>query len=838
MRLGFALFAFVVAGVSVAAPDPDAVWPSFRHDTKNTGRSTIVPYYNGGVPWRYKTQRGIFSTPVIDGEEQIYIGSADNNFYVLNRNGELLWHFQTEQVFDSAALLSVENGEPVVTIPSGDGHLYQLSRDLGIEDAQARVRWSFDSTQHPSSKRVGYNWFEGNVVQGPGGTIYAGSTNWMYYALSPSTGDLLWSLETGNMNWSAGAFASNGDVFWTSLDGKVRRVNPRGEVLWEKRTWGVISASVALDEHDNAYVGSSDNTFYAFDQNGDRLWQFKTRDHIYDSAALGVDESGATNRIYVTSADGFLYCLDTKGVLVWKYDVGDVIRSSPAIAPKPEGESGDVIYFGAADGRLYAINSEGTLRWAFDTTPYDDPEIVDRNDLNASPALGKDGIYVAGEHGFIWHIPYDYALSYPEDPRVMTQKVEAQDGATMRFVSAGGQKMGQTAEVGLSQVLNLELVVSHRGERIDAGLKTGLMPGHHLHDIITITPKVPFELEKSADGHFVHIRPQNFWQPDTTYTITVDGTYVWDGLSFGAIELALFGKDAPVKDTLTFTTPAVASEPLPIAQGEAFRIRRMAIPMPAMMTSLNQIGFDSYDFVATPLWYQESSRGQGKFVLWVMGVQRDANGGVGVDKNTDFFFVMNGDFWGNAFAAATRNTSLSVSNINVPLDFELRGELQPDFSIQHPSLYGEVSMWSDAVYGPMLVLAGLINKSGVMPVSGTYLTSELSESSMLKQRSDLCVDQKQIQFHAPSFFSEGFVEVPFERSSYVAREHMTALVLINPETGEDVKLNYKEALSESEGSEGHLLSVRLTLPARTDLPRKLELLVISDAHVLERVRLR
>jgi hypothetical protein len=139
----------------------------------------------------------------------------------------------------------------------------------------------------------------------------------------------------------------------------------------------------------------------------------------------------------------------------------------------------------------------------------------------------------------------------------------------------------------------------------------------------------------------------------------------------------------------------------------------------------------------------------------------------------------------------------------------------------------------------MLVLAGLINKSGVMPVSGTFLTAALTPGSTFKQGpSDLAVQKDQIQFHAPSFFSEGFVEVPFELSSYVAREHMTALVLINPETGEDVKVNYKEALSESEGSEGHLLSVRLALPARTELPRKLELLVISDAMVLERVRLR
>ena len=34
--------------------------------------------------------------------------------------------------------------------------------------------------------------------------------------------------------------------------------------------------------------------------------------------------------------------------------------------------------------------------------------LADRNDLNGSPALGKRGVYIGGEHGRVWFVPYDY----------------------------------------------------------------------------------------------------------------------------------------------------------------------------------------------------------------------------------------------------------------------------------------------------------------------------------------------------------------------------------------------------------------------------------------------
>ena len=68
-------------------------------------------------------------------------------------------------------------------------------------------------------------------------------------------------------------------------------------------------------------------------------------------------------------------------------------------------DGSDISYFGGGDGRLYGVNPDGTLRWSYQLIT------DDRNDLNSSPALGFDGIYIAGESGEMFFVPYDYPLS-------------------------------------------------------------------------------------------------------------------------------------------------------------------------------------------------------------------------------------------------------------------------------------------------------------------------------------------------------------------------------------------------------------------------------------------
>ena len=59
----------------------------------------------GSLNWKFETKGAVYSTPLLD-ENYLYIGSADHNFYALDKEtGEKLWEFQTKGEIHSSACL-------------------------------------------------------------------------------------------------------------------------------------------------------------------------------------------------------------------------------------------------------------------------------------------------------------------------------------------------------------------------------------------------------------------------------------------------------------------------------------------------------------------------------------------------------------------------------------------------------------------------------------------------------------------------------------------------------------------------------------------------------------
>jgi outer membrane protein assembly factor BamB len=65
----------------------------------------VRPARSDARPWTFATAKGVFSSPVIDGEGTAYIGSADHAFYAIRADGSLKWKFLTGEIIDSSALL-------------------------------------------------------------------------------------------------------------------------------------------------------------------------------------------------------------------------------------------------------------------------------------------------------------------------------------------------------------------------------------------------------------------------------------------------------------------------------------------------------------------------------------------------------------------------------------------------------------------------------------------------------------------------------------------------------------------------------------------------------------
>ncbi len=812
----------------------NAPWPTFRHDCRNTGRSPLVARYGGDRPWFFQTGKGIFSTPVVDAQGLIYVGSADHNFYALNPTGTVQWQFKTGEIIDSAAAL----GAGTVTFISGDGHMYHFRTGAERPEAASRQLWTFQAELRPG---VSYNrWFEGNVALGPDGTFYAGNTNFNYYAVTPE-GTLKWTYSTGSNNWSMAAIAEEGTLYWGSLDTFIRAVSPAGQELWRTRTLGFVAASAALGSEGTVYIGSFDSQLYALEPHTGRVkWKFATGDHIYSSVALGEAPDGQTNAIYLASADGCLYALNPTGTLRWKFDTGAPIRSSPAVGAAPEG--GDIIYFGCGDGRLYAVNGDGRLRWAFDTTPTD-PELGDRNDLNSSPALGQTGVYIGGEHGQLWYVPYDYPL-HVHEARGEARRAPPTDFAGVYYVSPGGNTALEfPAALPAATQITLRLVVRRKGETVGARVYNAPVGQPQDALVVSAEPPFPFTVDHSADGRYIYIRPVGFLTPGQTYILSVRGKYYTGGWRLG--NLTLGGKEAGrFASRFKFQAAAEATGVFPLAvtaeRTAALEWTRLAAPLPPMLPSLNQIGFDYMNWimgavVSTP----PDPQRPGKFILWAIGGRRDEAGQLTVEPASDFTLPLNGQYVGDAFSLSNRDFKLAITGIAIPFHlFQLRGRLGTDLIVRPgATAWAETEVLSIPTFGPYLVLAGLANNwYQKLLVAGTYVTRPYPADG-LANRAPEGIAVAGLDFQWPTARADGWVQATFRLApdrAYPAAEHRAGLLLVDAEDVEAVSLDYHAGLSQQADSDGNLHAVRLRLPKRLRLPRRTAVYVLLDVFPLYR----
>ena len=803
---------------------PDSPWPTFRRDRRNSGASPLHAAYQGDQPWMFQTGKGLFTTPVIDADGSIYIGSADHYFYALHPDGSLNWKYETGEIIDSAGALT----PGAVTFISGDGHMYHFH--TGQVDMSQRPIWVYEAQLRPG---VSYNrWFEGNVAVGFDGSFYSGNTNFLYYAIQPD-GSLKWTYPTTSNNWSQAAFGDDGTIFWGSNDTYIRAVAPDGREIWKDRTLGFIAASAAVGSDGTVYIGSFDSNMYALDpQTGAVKWTFPTNDHIYSSAALQADAQGKTIAILFGSADGSFYAVNPQGKLLWKYDTGDPIRSSPALGKTPDGQ-GDIVYFGDGNGKLYALNAaDGSPRWAFDTTSQS-PELADRNDLNGSVALGKTGIYVGGEHGQLWYLPYDFCL-HTQDARCSAQSTLPQTFTGLYYVTPGGNTSPDfPASLPSSAMLTLRLVVRTGGATVQARICDA--PVGCPQDALTVSlePSVPLDVSHSADGRFIYIRPQGFLTPGQTYTLKVAGKYYTGGYRFG--NMTLGGSQAGTFQGQFGFQVENTGQQLPLsldaAHASAFEWTRLAAPIPPMLPSLNQIGFDYMEWIVAPVLITPADgQGAGRLVLWAIGAKRAADGSLVPDPTSDFTLPLNGRYQGADFVAVDQNFPMPITGINIPFNlFELRGTFHPDGTTGRPAAFASTDALSIPTFGPYLVIAGLANNwYKELLVAGTYVTRPYDGAA---NHAPAGVHVSALNFTAPTKDTAGSVTADFTLDaglSYPVSAHRAGLLLVDPAINSALYMDYKANLSMQAGLDGNLRSVTLALPAGLNLPSQTRAYVMLD----------
>jgi outer membrane protein assembly factor BamB len=779
-----------------AAPfESGSPWPKFRGNAAQTGLGLVHASQQGGQQWSFPTGAGIFSSPIVAADGTIYFGSASQTFYALNADGTTRWTIPTGEIIDSAGLLD-DQGR--VYFGSGDGMLRAADAQSG------QIVWTTPADS-PQTTGAFINWFEGNVAMAADGTLYVPNDNFRVYAVDRGAGGIEWGYTMPDQTWSlpavdvqAGTIYVGNNNLLPILGKNTFAIDPDGTTDWSMVSLGTVAASPLLDAADaQIVVGGFDGYARAYaTADGTVLWELATRDHIYSSPAQLPDGT-----IVQPSADGTIYAVSpSDGTLVWSYDTGSPIRSSPAV------DADGHVYVGGGDGNLYVLNPDGSLRFAM--------QLIDdvRNNLNASPALGQSAVYIGGESGEMFSVPYDWCLR-PEnasDTRCVTSIPTPADGSSLTWVNAFGNLLpAAPASVPGNAPITLQLAVRSGGMEQLAILDSTSVN-------VTLDPpamsSVDVSVDVSGDGKFLTITPTVAFAPGPL-SIQVQANYLTNLQRAG---LALSGGSVGGSVSAMKTTTVAAPSGGALDTTAIYELSRLSIPLPTVMPSYNQIGFDQLHYLLGTVQSQGTTG-----IAWMIGAKVPAAGMPSVvDPATQAIFPLAFDL---ASDLATMNAAdgLQVDIMNFTLPFQTfrlsLGFLQGGAPTATSQLTGSAVCAQIPTYGAFLEQLGLCNpQTDVIRVLG---------ASNVALRTDIAPPPA--AGTATFAASADAITATVTGSQVMTAQHLASLLVVDASTGLPVTLEYGTGTTRTTNADGTLASVSVPTKGVT-LPAAMQVVLIID----------
>src|SRR3990172_9371718 len=117
----------------IYAQDAANSFPMYRYNLQRTGRVPFASPFNENLKWSISSSGEIWSSPVVDSDGVIYVGSRDGNLLSITPKGKVLWAFKTpNEIFGAPAI----GTDGIVCFGSADGRIYALNPD-------GKLKWKF-----------------------------------------------------------------------------------------------------------------------------------------------------------------------------------------------------------------------------------------------------------------------------------------------------------------------------------------------------------------------------------------------------------------------------------------------------------------------------------------------------------------------------------------------------------------------------------------------------------------------------------------------------------------------------------------------------------------------
>ena len=314
-------------------PKPGDAWRQFGHDATHANRSSATVGSAPQVLWKAEIHESAYAlNPVVDENGNLY-ATTDEQLYAFTPNGELRWRTgDTPPGYTGVGFRGVaiqQDGSVVTSLIDG------VVRGYSATGAELFVT----TLPSPTPKLTTPPTLDSN------GTIYVGGT------------------EANGLSWTPSVYAlrSNGEVAWsTVLEGKALEVS-----------------AIAIDATNSLYVslGFKDAFTAAFEgrvvklnDKGEVLWSISNKSYARAPAItsagdiwVAVDEDNKIDPV------PYLYRYSSEGIpLAFVVNLRFVSQGPPAV------DLAGNAYLGMAGG-LAAFNPAGEESWRIWANPYPDP---------------------------------------------------------------------------------------------------------------------------------------------------------------------------------------------------------------------------------------------------------------------------------------------------------------------------------------------------------------------------------------------------------------------------------------------------------------------------------
>lgn len=257
-----------------------------------------------------------------NGQESVVVGTEDAGVFALDGDGEMQWHFSSDNVVPSLHI----RGPLAVCDVYGDGvdEIFGLSRFGPFAlDAAGKLLWkNFTGDDFPGGPVIADTDLDGYPE------LYAVSVDDAY----------LWCFD-----------AVTGDVVWNvPLYGRVDTYSASS----------IAVGDITGDGVSEIVTGDGAGTLYAFRRDGVLLWTFSTQKPVHITVSLGDVTGNGRVDVLAACGDHFLYCLSGCGQIQWRYKTDLRLIYPATLADLDHSGTTDIVVCGS-DRTLRRLTLEG-----------------------------------------------------------------------------------------------------------------------------------------------------------------------------------------------------------------------------------------------------------------------------------------------------------------------------------------------------------------------------------------------------------------------------------------------------------------------------------------------